>query len=145
MKIALSSDSASPLLSLIKNWLVDHKHQVIWHGCETNEFLLWPEAGKKVAQSVQSQEADFGIVLCWTGTGVSIAANKFKGIRAALCSDPDTAKGARLWNNANVLCLSINKLNDENTTAILESWFNTDYIPKDEEEKCLNLLSQYEQ
>ncbi len=145
MKIALSSDSSSPLLSVIKSWLKEHHHELIWHGCDTNEYLLWPEAAKNVAQSVQSREADFGIVLCWTGTGVSIAANKFKGIRAALCSDPDTARGAKLWNNANVLCLSINKLNEESLNAILESWFNTEYIPKEEEEKCLNFLKEYEQ
>lgn len=145
MKIALSSDSSSPLLSVIKNWLSEHQHDIIWHGCETNEYLLWPEAAKNVAQSVQTQEADAGIVLCWTGTGVSIAANKFKGIRAALCSDPDTARGAKLWNNANVLCLSINKLNEESVKAILDSWFKTDYVPNEEEVKCLNLLNQYEQ
>ena len=70
-------------------------------------------------------EADEGILFCWTGTGVSIAANKVPGIRAALCHDAETAKGARLWNRANVLCLSLRATADIIAKEILDSWFTT--------------------
>ncbi len=67
----------------------------------------WPEVARKVGEDVAEGRAEEGILFCWTGTGVSIAANKVAGVRAALCVDAETARGARLWNNANVLCLSM--------------------------------------
>src|SRR5512142_627012 len=70
-------------------------------------------------------EADEGILFCWTGTGVSIAANKVPGIRAALCQDAETARGARLWNRANVLCLSLRAVSPVIATEILDAWFGT--------------------
>lgn len=66
----------------------------------------WPEVGRAVGEAVAGDDTDFGIVCCWTGTGVSIAANKVSGVRAALCADAETARGARRWNDANVLALS---------------------------------------
>ena len=67
----------------------------------------WPDVGRQVGESVASGEADWGVVCCWTGTGVSIAANKVAGVRAALCTDAETARGARRWNDANVLALGL--------------------------------------
>ena len=67
----------------------------------------WPDVGRAVGEAVSEGEADWGVVCCWTGTGVSIAANKVKGVRAALCTDAETASGARRWNDANVLALGL--------------------------------------
>jgi len=142
MKIALSSDMSKPIVDNIYKWLIKNDHKVIWHKSEAN--LPWPLAASHVAKNVQSGEADSGILLCWTGTGVSIAANKFKGIRAALCKDAETAKGSKLWNNANVLCLAINELNEKTAEDIITTWLTTDYIPTDEEEHCLALLNKIE-
>ena len=84
------------------------------------------------------------ILLCWTGTGVSMAANKVPGIRAALCADAATARGARLWNNANVLCLSLRLTTAAVATEILDAWFDTSFIPNDNDNACLALLEAME-
>ena len=97
-----------------------------------------------MAQAVASGAADEGILFCWTGTGVSIAANKVPGIRAALCDDAETARGARLWNNANVLCLSLRRTSEIIAKEILDAWFDTSFIPNDTDNTCLNQLSNYE-
>lgn len=144
MKIAFSTDMSEPIVETIYRWLLNNGHDVIWHKSDDDGALLWPLAAASVAKSVQSKEADFGIVLCWTGTGVSIAANKYKGIRAALCKDAETAKGSKLWNNANVLCLSIQNLESDKAESIITTWFSTDYKPTAEEEKSLKLLDQIE-
>lgn len=70
----------------------------------------WPEFAREIGRSVAEGEADFGVVMCWTGTGTSIAANKVKGVRAALAWEPWIARNARLWNDANVLALSLKRL-----------------------------------
>ncbi len=102
----------------------------------------------QVAQAVQNHSADEGILFCWSGTGVSIAANKFAGIRAALCEDAETAQGARLWNNANVLCLSLRRLRrlrrltSARTQEILTRWFATHYQPNPSDDASLAALAQ---
>lgn len=98
----------------------------------------------QVAEAVAQGEADEGIVLCWTGTGVSLAANKVAGIRAALCADAETARGARLWNKANVLALSMRLTTPALADEILESWFSTPYQPNPGDEANLALLAELE-
>ena len=98
-----------------------------------------------IIESVAQDQADEGILLCWTGTGVSIAANKVPGIRAALCDDAETARGARLWNDANVLCLSLRRVSEVIAMEILEAWFKTSYQPNQEDDACLRSLNQIEQ
>jgi ribose 5-phosphate isomerase B len=98
---------------------------------------FWPQVARKVAEAVAANDVDEGILFCWTGTGVSIAANKVPGIRAALCDDAETARGARLWNNANVLCLSIRRTSEVRAGEILDSWFNTAYEPNEVDDTCL--------
>jgi len=93
---------------------------------------------------VVAGEADEGILLCWTGTGVCLAANKLPGIRAALCADAEAARGARIWNNANVLCLSIRLTAEVVAREILDSWFGTQYQPNDEDNLCLAQLGEIE-
>jgi ribose 5-phosphate isomerase B len=89
------------------------------------ETLDWPRVAEQVAVAVAGGAAEEGILFCWTGTGVSIAANKVPGIRAALVNDAETARGARLWNRANVLCLSLRATSETVAKEIMESWFGT--------------------
>ncbi|CUS06307.1 putative ribose/galactose isomerase [Candidatus Promineifilum breve] len=105
---------------------------------------LWPSVARTVAEAVAGGAADEGLLLCWTGTGVSMAANKVPGIRAALCADAATARGARLWNNANVLCLSLRLTTAAVATEILDAWFDTSFIPNDNDNACLALLEAME-
>jgi ribose 5-phosphate isomerase B len=85
----------------------------------------WPEVGLAVGEAVAGGAADVGIVCCWTGTGVSIAANKVPGVRAALCGDAVTAAGARRWNDANVLALSLRLTTAEDAAAIVDTFLTT--------------------
>jgi ribose 5-phosphate isomerase B len=92
----------------------------------------WPEAAHQVARLVAQRAADAGVVCCWTGTGVSIAANKVPGIRAALCGDPETARGARRWNDANVLALSLASTTPETAAAIVDAFLATAEVDPEE-------------
>lgn len=103
MRIAVGSDEDAPLLAAVVRHLEEGGHAVD----VVSRSAPWPEAGRSVAERVVSGTADLGVVCCWTGTGVSMAANKVRGVRAALCADAATAEGARRWNDANVLALSI--------------------------------------
>ncbi len=85
----------------------------------------WPLVSARVARAVAAGHVDQGIVCCWTGTGASIAANKVRGVRAALCGDAETAKGARIYNDANVLALSLRATSEGVAKEILEAWFAT--------------------
>ncbi len=89
----------------------------------------WPEVGRTVGEAVSAGRADRGVVCCWTGTGVSIAANKIDGVRAALCVDAETARGARRWNDANVLALSLRLTSEQLATEILHAFLSTDPDP----------------
>ena len=107
--------------------LKDRGHDVTYFGPEKDESMDWPVVTEQAAQLVASGEAAEGIVMCWTGTGASIAANKIQGVRAALCLDGATAKGARTWNHANVLALSLQSTDDTTLKEILDVWFTTPY------------------
>lgn len=89
----------------------------------------WPDVGRRVGEAVAEGRADAGVVCCWTGTGVSIAANKVPGIRAALCADAQTAAGSRKWNDANVLALSLRLTSPEVAREILDAFLTTDADP----------------
>jgi len=103
MRVALGSDEAHDTVDAIAGWLVDHGHEVV----VSVVGVPWPRVGHEVGVAVASGEAESGVVCCWTGTGVSMAANKVPGVRAALCTDAATATGARRWNDANVVALSL--------------------------------------
>jgi ribose 5-phosphate isomerase B len=103
MRIAVGTDEHTPLLDAITDELraQGHEVEVVADGDP------WPDAGRLVGEAVAGGRAERGVVCCWTGTGVSIAANKVDGVRAALCTDAETARGARRWNDANVLALGL--------------------------------------
>lgn len=115
---------AGELPEAIDCWLREHGHAVRRFGALSPEADdAWPSVGRSVGAAVAQGEADFGVLCCWTGTGVSIAANKVPGIRAALCGDAATASGAREWNDANVLCLSIRATSAAVAREMLAVWF----------------------
>jgi ribose 5-phosphate isomerase B len=127
MRIALCSDEPYPVHQTVRRWLQERGHEVIAFGAvQTGGEVPWASAAEQAALAVAHGECAQGIFFCWTGTGISIAANKLPGIRAALCSDPGQAAGARIWNHANVLCLSNRSLSDDMAKEILQAWFDTD-------------------
>jgi ribose 5-phosphate isomerase B len=107
MKIAVASDEKTHLTDFVIADLKKRGHQPILFGPLADEDLPWTLASEKLAMAVANGEANEGVLFCYTGTGASIAANKVPGIRAALCGDAQTAKGARWWNDANVLVMSL--------------------------------------
>ena len=127
MKIAVSTDERTLLVESLFFELKERGHNVTYFGPEKDESMDWPVVTEQAAQLVASGEAAEGIVMCWTGTGASIAANKIQGVRAALCLDGATAKGARTWNHANVLALSLQSTDDTTLKEILDVWFTTPY------------------
>ncbi len=125
MKIAIGSDEKTHLTDAVVQDVQKRGHTVELFGPLKHDNIAWPEVAEEVGECVRQGEADEGILFCWTGTGVSIAANKVPGIRAALCGDAETARGARLWNRANVLCLSLRATPEIIAKEILDAWFNT--------------------
>jgi selenide,water dikinase len=103
MRIAFGTDEVTTITDAAKDLLAKRGHEVLI----VAEGDEWPEVGRLVGEAVASGQADRGVVACWTGTGVSIAANKVEGVRAALCTDAETARGARQWNDANVLAFGL--------------------------------------
>jgi ribose 5-phosphate isomerase B len=142
MKISVGADERLHIVDVVLDYLQEKGHQVTWYGPETGETQPWPNVAKCVALDVQSAKADEGILFCWTGTGVSMAANKVKGIRAALCDDAETARGARLWNNANVLCMSMRRVSEVMAKEILDKWFSTSYEPNETDDAHLKLIDE---
>jgi ribose 5-phosphate isomerase B len=94
----------------------------------------WPDVGQRVGEAVAAGSADRGVVCCWTGTGVSIAANKVAGVRAALCTDAETARGARKWNDANVLALGLRLTSPEVAREMVEAFLTTEPDPSEQEQ-----------
>ena len=127
MKVAVSSDERTHLVDVILEELKKRGHEVLYFGPEHGQEADWPVVTREAAERVARGEADEGIVMCWTGTGACIAANKVPGIRAALCHDAETAKGARIWNHANVLALSLRATSEPIAKEILDAWFSTPY------------------
>lgn len=142
MIIALGADHAGYLLKeKIKKYLSDKKLEYKDYGTFKLDSCDYPEFGYKVSQAVVTQEANVGILVCGTGIGMCITANKIKGIRAALATDVETAQLSRLHNDANVLCLSGRKLEEDVAMKIVETWLNTSFEGGRHEGR-LNLITQ---
>jgi ribose 5-phosphate isomerase B len=121
MRIAFGTDERTPLTDHLQSTLADAGHEVVVVG----EGTPWPDVGRGVGEAVASGSADRGVVCCWTGTGVSIAANKVRGVRAALCTDRATAEGARKWNDANVLALGLRLTSPTVADEMVEAFLTT--------------------
>lgn len=144
MKLALGSDQRSELTEAVVAWLGRSGHDLTLFGPLADETQTWPVVGRAVAEAVARGRAEEGILFCWSGTGVSLAANKVPGIRAALCTDAETARGARLWNNANILCLSLRLTTPAVADEILDVWFGTIYQPNADDDACLTAVDALE-
>jgi ribose 5-phosphate isomerase B len=128
MKIAFATDERTPLTVAVVERLRAAGHQV----AVLADGAAWPDAGRAVGEAVASGEADRGVVCCTSGTGVSIAANKVQGVRAALCTDAATAAGARRWNDANVLAFGLRLTTEAVAAEMLDAFLSTDADPAEE-------------
>jgi ribose 5-phosphate isomerase B len=125
LKIAVGSDEKTVLTDFVVEELKKRGHNVMLFGPLKGEAMGWPDVGENVAIDVNRKRADQAVVFCWTGTGVTIAANKVPGVRAALCWDAETAKGARMWDDANVLAMSLRSTSNAIAKEILDAWFSS--------------------
>jgi ribose 5-phosphate isomerase B len=126
MRISVAADERTGVAEAVVEELRRRGHEPIVHGAlNDDERDDWAWASEAAARDVAEGRAEQAVVCCWTGTGASIAANKVAGIRAALCSDAATARGARTWNDANVRALSLRATSEPVLGEILDGWFET--------------------
>jgi ribose 5-phosphate isomerase B len=131
VRIALCSDEPYPVQAFVRALLEGRGHQVVPFGAAAHgREAPWADVAEEAALSVASGACDQGVFFCWTGTGVTMAANKVPGVRAALCTDAATAAGARTWNHANVLCLSNRLLSQDVAGEIVAAWLDTPAGPQ---------------
>ena len=133
MRISVAADERTGVAEAVVEELRRRGHEPVAHGAlAERDRPDWAWASEAAARDVAEGRAEQGIVCCWTGTGASIAANKVEGIRAALCADAQTAAGARKWNDANVLALSLRTTSQATLEEILDAWFEAQPSPDDE-------------
>jgi ribose 5-phosphate isomerase B len=146
MRISVAADSLDGVARTLPAALTALGHQVTVYGAladgvaETDPSAVWSVCARAAALDLVQGRADQAVVACWTGTGVSMAANKVPGVRAALCTDAATASGARRWNDANVLALSLRLTSEQLLTEILEAWFDTDPSPDVDDLAAISLV-----
>lgn len=128
MKIAIGNDHAAvELKNIIKEHLEAKGYEVINVGTDTHDSCDYPVYGEKVGRLVASGEADAGVLICGTGVGISIAANKVKGVRACVCSEPYTAKLSKMHNNSNIIAFGARVVGSEMAKMITDTWLETEY------------------
>lgn len=125
MRVVVGSDERTGLTDAVVAELRERGWEIALVGPLAGEDLEWADVGRAVGEAVASGSADSGVCFCWTGTGVSIAANKVAGVRAALCADAETARGARRWNDANVLVMSLRAVAPAVGLEMVDAWFAT--------------------
>jgi ribose 5-phosphate isomerase B len=134
MRIVVGADDDGAVADAVVEDLRGRGHDVV-----ELDRDLWPEIARRIGEAVASGEADQGVVFCWTGTGTAMAANKIPGVRAALVWEPWIAEGARRWNDANVLVMSLKRTTPETAREILEAWFAVEQPDPDERENIARL------
>jgi ribose 5-phosphate isomerase B len=138
VRISVAADERTGVADAVVRELERRGHDPIVHGALSDEERDdWAWASEAAARDVAEGRAEQGIVCCWTGTGASIAANKVAGIRAALCADSETARGARTWNDANVLALSLRTTSEALLAEILDGWFEG--MPSEDSDDVANV------
>jgi ribose 5-phosphate isomerase B len=138
MRVSVASDERTGVAERVVEELRRRGHEPLVHGAlAEGERYDWAWASEAAARDVAEGTADQAIVCCWTGTGASIAANKVAGVRAALCADAETARGARRWNDANALALSLRSTSEALLGEILDAWF--DGAPSDDADDVANV------
>ncbi|HXK17107.1 MAG TPA: RpiB/LacA/LacB family sugar-phosphate isomerase [Polyangiaceae bacterium] len=133
MRIALGADDSTDVVDAIAEFFESAGHLVARYGKAAGVDESWGSTGRRVAEAVAAGEAELGVVCCFTGTGVSMAASKVPGVRAALCVDAETARGARKWNDANVLALSLRLTTAEVAREILRAFLAEPYAGAEDE------------
>jgi ribose 5-phosphate isomerase B len=136
LRVAFGTDERTALTDEVKDLLAERGHDVVVVG----DGDLWPDVGRRVGEAVASGAAERGVVCCWTGTGVSIAANKVTGVRAALCTDAETARGARRWNDANVLAFGLRLTSPTVAAEMIDAFLTT--LPDADEQATLARVEQ---
>lgn len=139
MRIAVGSDDTAEVVDSVIEDLRGRGHEV-----RVYEPERWPDVAHKVASDVANGAADQGVLFCWTGTGTSMVANKVPGVRAALAWDPWIAEGARLWNDANVLVMSLKRVSPNSAREILDAWFKA-ATPDESEAANIRRMAEIEQ
>jgi len=129
VRVAFGTDARTALTDRVQGLLAERGHAVVLVG----DGAEWPDVGRAVGEAVASGAAAIGIVCCWTGTGVSIAANKVPGVRAALCTDAATAAGARRWNDANVLAMGLRLTSDASAAEMIDAFLAGEPDPAERE------------
>lgn len=128
MRIAIGNDhTAVDLKNIIVDYLTELGYDVINLGTDSRESCDYPVYGEKVGRAVADGQADLGIAICGTGVGISLAANKVKGVRACVCSEPYTAKLSRMHNNSNVLAFGARVVGDELAKMIVKEWLDAEF------------------
>ncbi|MGL6201976.1 MAG: ribose 5-phosphate isomerase B [Lachnospiraceae bacterium] len=144
MKIGVGNDHAAVELKIeIVEFLEEKGYEVVNFGTDTNASCNYPEYGEKVARAVVAKEVDLGILICGTGIGISLAANKVRGIRAAVCSEPCSARLSRQHNNANILALGARIVGGEMAKMIVEEWLNAEFMGGRHQER-VNMIMEIE-
>lgn len=138
MRAVLAADDESPTVEAVKTALEQRGVDL-----EVLPTQRWPEAARAVGEAVASGSADMGVLFCWTGTGTSMMANKVPGVRAALCWEPWIAEGARKWNDANVLVMSLKRTKPEDAVAVLDAWLGVPE-PDPEEKDNIDMVKSYD-
>ncbi|GAA0519772.1 ribose 5-phosphate isomerase B [Paractinoplanes deccanensis] len=136
MRVAFGADDENETTRAVVRSLTDAGHEVV-----RPSFGTWPELGRAVGEAVTGGRADYGVVMCWTGTGTAIAANKVPGVRAALAWEPWIARGARLWNDANVLAMSLKRLAPDVAVEVVQAFLAEPEPDPDEAENIKALGS----
>lgn len=145
MRISVAADERTGVADALVEELRRRGHEPLTHGAlGDGERDDWAWASEAAARDVAEGRADQAVVCCWTGTGASIAANKVAGIRAALCTDAATAAGARKWNDANALAISLRSTSEAELAEILDAWFGSDASGEAEDVANVEHLSEIE-
>jgi ribose 5-phosphate isomerase B len=145
MRISVAADEITGVASSLATELQKRGHEVIPHGAlSDSERDDWAWASEAAARDVAEGRAEQAVIACWTGTGASIAANKVGGIRAALCADAETARGARRWNDANVLALSLRATSQAELEEIVEAWLEAEPSPDGDDRANIAHLGEIE-
>ena len=128
MKIGIGNDhSAVAMKNAISEYLTNKGYEIINYGCDTEESYPYPKAAVNVANAVVNKEVDCGILICGTGIGIGICANKVKGIRCATCSEPYSAKLSKMHNNSNILSFGARVVGVELAKMIVDSWLEAEF------------------
>ena len=143
LTISLGADSDDEIVSRVYNFLISKQFKVNLYGKLNNDNSSWVEISKKIASDIQNKKAELGIIFCYTGTGVTIVANRFKGVRASLCNNEEIAICAKKWNDSNILTMGLMSVDREKIEIaplafmrekienIILSWINTE-VDKEE-------------